>query len=285
MDSALRHAMVADSPRTLAFVAATHDPERALELLEEARRTPYGFLRAAACLFAGYRLIRASRMEGAAECYLTAVECGPAAFGFGAAAGGFADRVFPNAEGVALAPHNLALFVASAKLSPETALFKRIVTWLRRDGATSACPAWRAVSLFHYGVVQCMMFKNDAAAFRLWTAASAVSDEELAGDPMGTQAKLLSVENLDRRMRRAEGGAPSAQLIESLGPNFQMVVVPRVAGACGYCGQTGAALMTCTRCLNEQYCGKDCQRRAWPAHKGACKLPARITISSSPSPA
>ena len=286
----MRHATAADAPRAKAFVDATREPPleeaRRLALLEEARQTPYEFLRAAAATAAGILLIQEGRMEEAAECYLAAVECGPAAFGFGAAAGGFAERVFPcGVAGTALAPHNLSLFVASFKLSPESATFKRIVAWLRRVGTRSECPAWRAVALFHYGVVLCVAFKREAEALVCWTAVAAIADEALATEPLGVQAKLLSEENLRRRtpLNRGDEGTPSPRLLlESLGGNFHVVHAPPLAGACGHCGlkESGAVrLKTCTQCLNEQYCGKDCQRLAWAAHRGACKPPTRVTVS------
>jgi hypothetical protein len=50
------------------------------------------------------------------------------------------------------------------------------------------------------------------------------------------------------------------------------------AGVCAACGtntpQHPAApwkpLMKCGRCHSVQYCGKDCQRADWPAHKASC---------------
>ena len=39
---------------------------------------------------------------------------------------------------------------------------------------------------------------------------------------------------------------------------------------CGLCGAYG--LQRCSRCKEAFYCGKDCQRRAWPSHKAACAV-------------
>ena len=43
-----------------------------------------------------------------------------------------------------------------------------------------------------------------------------------------------------------------------------------VATACAACGAANAALK-CGGCLGARYCGADCQKRDWPAHKAACK--------------
>ena len=43
---------------------------------------------------------------------------------------------------------------------------------------------------------------------------------------------------------------------------------------CDHCSKPGAA-NSCTRCKAAFYCGADCQKAAWPAHKGACKKAAK----------
>nr|GAT47550.1 predicted protein [Mycena chlorophos] len=47
-----------------------------------------------------------------------------------------------------------------------------------------------------------------------------------------------------------------------------------VKRACAYCEVVPhgkVKLMACSRCKLVQYCGKDCQTRAWPSHKHFCK--------------
>lgn len=40
---------------------------------------------------------------------------------------------------------------------------------------------------------------------------------------------------------------------------------------CGNCGKQGNTLKKCTACKSVYYCGKACQRKAWPCHKKECK--------------
>lgn len=44
----------------------------------------------------------------------------------------------------------------------------------------------------------------------------------------------------------------------------------RTLRACLHCGK-GEALRPCSRCKLANFCGPECQRRAWPAHKLTCK--------------
>jgi len=39
---------------------------------------------------------------------------------------------------------------------------------------------------------------------------------------------------------------------------------------CGNCGK--AATQRCSKCKNQWYCSRDCQIRAWKAHKALCEL-------------
>ena len=47
---------------------------------------------------------------------------------------------------------------------------------------------------------------------------------------------------------------------------------------CAGCGERldgrGKKLLACARCKNAIYCGKDCQKQAWPTHKKYCRAPS-----------
>jgi hypothetical protein len=47
----------------------------------------------------------------------------------------------------------------------------------------------------------------------------------------------------------------------------------KVSEFCGNCKQKYKAgtLLTCSQCLSEYYCCKECQTKAWPTHKVICK--------------
>lgn len=58
-------------------------------------------------------------------------------------------------------------------------------------------------------------------------------------------------------------------LLEALELKAASAPPPR---ACENCGTTEAPkLMLCGRCRNARFCGAECMRAAWPAHKAACK--------------
>lgn len=48
------------------------------------------------------------------------------------------------------------------------------------------------------------------------------------------------------------------------------------SSACVSCGDRPAK--PCSRCRAVSYCGRDCQRKAWPAHKGLCSLLADLDL-------
>ena len=41
--------------------------------------------------------------------------------------------------------------------------------------------------------------------------------------------------------------------------------------ACGFCGQVEKKMMSCAGCGQVRYCGRECQKQAWPRHKQDCK--------------
>ena len=42
---------------------------------------------------------------------------------------------------------------------------------------------------------------------------------------------------------------------------------------CSFCSRAYEGGGTCGRCKSARYCCKDCQRKAWPAHKAQCREP------------
>ena len=63
------------------------------------------------------------------------------------------------------------------------------------------------------------------------------------------------------------------------GGQASAAVPPSLAGeqSCDVCG-AGNCKRRCGRCREAYYCSEECQRSAWPAHKGACAAPAnRVT--------
>ena len=60
-----------------------------------------------------------------------------------------------------------------------------------------------------------------------------------------------------------------------------LVPVAARKAACAVCGRTAGGpdgvreLLRCGRCLVVEYCGAECQRKAWPAHKRECAAPGK----------
>ena len=55
---------------------------------------------------------------------------------------------------------------------------------------------------------------------------------------------------------------------------------------CAGCGERldsrGKKLLACARCKAAVYCGKDCQKQAWPTHKKYCRAPSEPLLSFKP---
>jgi len=269
---ALRFSRAVDPVGTRAFlhavdVLSTQGVDLALPLFAPASASTYVYLRAAANLRVGQALL-ANDNERAAEAYLRAVDCGPRAFGFLDDTG----LAFPNPSGdpLSTAPNNLALFVSNFDLRPGTALFQRIHAWLRDDGPRSECPAWRAIALFYSGALAFTVDRDTKDAHARWAEAMRIPDAELGADTLGMQAKLLSAENLQRT-----DGSPSQPTSDALLRSLQRYHHGRVAyvshvPVCATCGRHDSPLLACGRCGTARYCGVDCQRAAWSAHRTTC---------------
>lgn len=50
---------------------------------------------------------------------------------------------------------------------------------------------------------------------------------------------------------------------------------------CAADGCTSPGTLRCPTCLNAFYCGKECQKRAWPSHKAPCKAAASVLAEQS----
>jgi hypothetical protein len=73
------------------------------------------------------------------------------------------------------------------------------------------------------------------------------------------------------------GGSPGSRLpgdgATSTGAAAGQRTAPAVPAACGACGKTAAEmrLKRCAGCLTVRYCGPECARKDWRAHRDACK--------------
>ncbi|KAJ6506706.1 hypothetical protein C8R45DRAFT_1090387 [Mycena sanguinolenta] len=95
---------------------------------------------------------------------------------------------------------------------------------------------------------------------------------------------LSEVERIDAVLKRSEDEKTPAAVRDALigkeKPDVQGAAWKAgVVRACAFCETMPAPggtlkLMTCSRCKLVQYCSKECQTKAWPAHKHFCKKPA-----------
>ena len=84
----------------------------------------------------------------------------------------------------------------------------------------------------------------------------------LAREVVGQQA---TIDSLDR------GGCMAESMAKPLKFPELAALVERRAGRCDACGakggEPGVKLSVCHSCEGGRYCGKDCQKKAWPTHK------------------
>ena len=64
--------------------------------------------------------------------------------------------------------------------------------------------------------------------------------------------------------------APAPAAPAAAKPEREAAAAAETAVACAACGAAGAPLM-CGACRGVRYCGPECQKRDWRAHKAACK--------------
>ena len=79
--------------------------------------------------------------------------------------------------------------------------------------------------------------------------------------------------------RSVQAGAPAGAAAAAAPPqtgaaapaaSARPEAVAGARGACAACGAADAPLM-CAGCRGARYCGRECQKRDWRAHKAACK--------------
>ena len=66
-------------------------------------------------------------------------------------------------------------------------------------------------------------------------------------------------------------------------PLYLQVVIKDAITICDGCAQEGCDYQRCSQCLGAWYCSVECQRRAWPDHKGLCRSQRRLS-SQAQSP-
>ena len=71
-------------------------------------------------------------------------------------------------------------------------------------------------------------------------------------------------------LRRA-GGIPKVKQTDGTTTRVNMITGTHSAIACARCGFLAAKMQTCGGCGILHYCGRDCQKAHWPAHKARCK--------------
>ena len=92
------------------------------------------------------------------------------------------------------------------------------------------------------------------------TCESAIEECGEMGDPEFAGAWLRDVIEMHRKLCSSKAVDSGRKALERVLP-------------CGHCGSEGAN-SRCSRC-GTRYCGRDCQKAAWPQHKKACVVPSR----------
>jgi hypothetical protein len=80
------------------------------------------------------------------------------------------------------------------------------------------------------------------------------------------------------RIHAAEAAAAEAAAAAAGGGSAAAPAAPAPARAFAACGAAArpdsGRLLVCSRCLGTRFCGAECQRAHWPAHKAACHAAA-----------
>jgi hypothetical protein len=91
----------------------------------------------------------------------------------------------------------------------------------------------------------------------------------------GEKAHRVGKESESRKMSTAEmvdlALAQQKAQDELQACALQGSVQDAVHGPCAQC-RISAGILRCARCKVPWYCGQQCQKKAWPAHKGTCQL-------------
>ena len=82
------------------------------------------------------------------------------------------------------------------------------------------------------------------------------------GRPLGEVAHCLREEGLLLLPHEGEGVAA---------PVSTASAAPAAPLCCNVCGASGGDLQMCAGCRSAIYCGRDCQKADWRAHKAACR--------------
>jgi hypothetical protein len=113
---------------------------------------------------------------------------------------------------------------------------------------------------------------------------AAAQERELASDTLRClEAKFSALaargdEGASLRLGQLRAAIAQCQLVSDEQIQARVVAFEaeqqNAAGACAACGaragQPGVRLKMCSRCKGVRYCGPQCQRAHWPAHKGKC---------------
>ena len=154
------------------------------------------------------------------------------------------------------------------------------------DGRSEAAWMEDAAATAQRAMVQVVRVGGAAALEELRAAATAGSFKEVlrvlgaveeeavqqpwrpAAAPTGAPAAAPTPLAAPERVPQA--GAPAAEPAVADAPPRRKAGAGAARGACAACGAADAPLM-CAGCRGARYCGLECQKRDWRAHKAACK--------------
>ncbi len=134
-----------------------------------------------------------------------------------------------------------------------------------REHAATAASLWVASGGLEAILCLCAGSPSDDVVEPLQASVAARAVQ--AGAAAALTAALERTKGTEAEANPAQGWART--LLKALERAAEAMPKPR---ACENCGTTDAPkLMLCGRCRNARFCGAECQRAAWPAHKAACK--------------
>ena len=147
----------------------------------------------------------------------------------------------------------------------------RAVSYCSRDCQRAAWPAHKAACKSAAAAIEAAAAAVAAMAAPPAAGSSAVAASSSHAESESAVAAAMAAVSLDEAPAAApSNGSGAGAAAAAPAAAAAAAPAPAAAAECGACGAPGASLR-CGGCGTARYCGATCQKKAWAAHKAACK--------------